>query len=328
MMVKVAVGVPVYNGAKYLRECLDSILKQTYVDWFCVINDNCSTDNTQEIANEYINIDYRFLYFRNDVFLEAIENWNRTFQLTINLNPKYFKYIPADDWIFPNYLEEMVLLMENNPKTGICSSFRLDDVRVRGSNLNIYEGPVYDGKRVLLKEITSSLSICGSLNSVLYRFSVLKQLASFPNINNQANIHADRELSHDVMEISDVGFIFKVLSYIRRHNETGTSFAKRHNTYLLGSYITRSKRILLFPEIEKYLKNKRKAYSYFIFKSFILGKLDTISWHLSRIDKKFTIWEYLAGILVYNPFFIFLKKLTPFQRKKIDHTGYESYGWD
>ena len=65
----ISIVLPVYNGEKYLRESIDSILSQTYQNWELLILDDCSTDGTARIASEYAEGDKRVRYFRNEVNL-------------------------------------------------------------------------------------------------------------------------------------------------------------------------------------------------------------------------------------------------------------------
>ena len=55
----VSIVLPTYNGAKYIRESLDSILAQTFQDWELIIVNDCSTDETPQIAAEYAQKDER-----------------------------------------------------------------------------------------------------------------------------------------------------------------------------------------------------------------------------------------------------------------------------
>ena len=98
----VAIGVPVYNGEKYLEECLNSILNQTYKNWECVIVNNQSTDNSVKIAEKLTKIDQRFKLITHPEFVDVTSNFNNT--LKYSKEGIYFKVVCADDWLFPEYL--------------------------------------------------------------------------------------------------------------------------------------------------------------------------------------------------------------------------------
>src|SRR5512146_3249684 len=103
----VSVVTPVFNGEKYLRECVDSVLAQTYTNWHYVIVNNCSTDRTLEIAQEYAARDSRIRVVNNREFVGVDANHNNAFR-EISPDSKYCKVVAADDWIFPECLERMV----------------------------------------------------------------------------------------------------------------------------------------------------------------------------------------------------------------------------
>src|SRR5687767_11052901 len=78
---KVSIGMPVYNGANYIRRSIRSILDQDYRNLELVISDNASTDETEAICREMAATDDRIRYFRNEVNLGAAKNYNRVFEL-------------------------------------------------------------------------------------------------------------------------------------------------------------------------------------------------------------------------------------------------------
>ncbi len=88
----VSIGIPVYNGGKYLEETLDSILNQTFTDFEVIVSDNASTDNTREIVEAYAAKDPRVRYYRNAENIGAAPNYNRTFELS---RGKYFRLARA-----------------------------------------------------------------------------------------------------------------------------------------------------------------------------------------------------------------------------------------
>jgi glycosyltransferase involved in cell wall biosynthesis len=90
----VSIGLPVYNGARFLEQALDSLLGQSYADFELIISDNASTDNTEEICRNYAARDVRVRYFRNGMNVGVGRNFNRVFKLS---SGQYFKWASADD---------------------------------------------------------------------------------------------------------------------------------------------------------------------------------------------------------------------------------------
>src|SRR5947209_4731653 len=121
----VSVVIPVYNGADYLRECIESVLAQTYRNWDCTIVDNCSTDSTPAIANEYAEKDRRVKVARNQRLLPIIENHNHTIR-QISAVSKYCKMLFADDWLYPSCIEQMVSLAEKHKPVGLVGGYTMD----------------------------------------------------------------------------------------------------------------------------------------------------------------------------------------------------------
>ena len=74
-MPLISVVVPCYNQAQYLDECLQSVLDQTYTDWECIIVNDGSPDNTEEIAKNWVEKDARFRYlFKENGGLSSARN--------------------------------------------------------------------------------------------------------------------------------------------------------------------------------------------------------------------------------------------------------------
>src|SRR4051812_42168094 len=91
-MSVVSIVTPAYNEENYLRECIESVLSQTYQDWNYTIVDNCSDDGTHEIAASYAKRDARIQVIRNDRTVSAIDNHNIAFR-AISKDCKYCKLI-------------------------------------------------------------------------------------------------------------------------------------------------------------------------------------------------------------------------------------------
>jgi len=91
---EVSIGLPVYNGEKYLTNALNRLLGQEFSDFELIISDNASTDGTQDICRLFAGKDRRIRYFRNEKNIGLAANHNRTFELS---NGKYFKWAAHDD---------------------------------------------------------------------------------------------------------------------------------------------------------------------------------------------------------------------------------------
>jgi glycosyltransferase involved in cell wall biosynthesis len=107
-----SVGVPVYNGERYLRATLDSILAQTVSDLELIISDNASTDGTEAICRGYAEADPRIRYTRLDSNIGAARNYARVFALA---SGDFFKWNNADDPIGPTFVERCLEVLRRDP---------------------------------------------------------------------------------------------------------------------------------------------------------------------------------------------------------------------
>lgn len=105
----VSVGMPVYNGERFIREAMDSILGQTFRDFELIVCDNASTDRTAEIVRAYAARDPRIRYERNDRNRGAAYSYNR---VTALARGKYIRHAAHDDVLAPQNLERCVALLE------------------------------------------------------------------------------------------------------------------------------------------------------------------------------------------------------------------------
>lgn len=97
----VSIIVPVYNTEEYIRQCLDSILNQTYQNFECLLINDGSSDNSSDICREYVAKDTRFRYFKKENGgVSSARN------LGIELSEgDYTTFIDSDDWVDSDYLE-------------------------------------------------------------------------------------------------------------------------------------------------------------------------------------------------------------------------------
>ncbi len=134
----VSIGLPVFNGERYLDEAIRSVLTQTLDDLELVICDNASTDRTAEICRDWAARDGRIRYFRNERNLGAAPNYNRTFQES---RGRYFKWLAHDDRLRPGYLAATVAVLEADPSVVLCNT-TVDYVDEHGAFIATYRTPL------------------------------------------------------------------------------------------------------------------------------------------------------------------------------------------
>mgnify|MGYP004703445353 CR=1 FL=1 len=114
----ISIVIPAYNAEPFLKECIDSIIVQTYPFFEVLIIENCSTDLTLKIANSYIQVDNRIKVFSN---VEKGAAKARNIGID-NSKGKYLTFVDADDKITPDYLESLIKGIQlNNADISICS---------------------------------------------------------------------------------------------------------------------------------------------------------------------------------------------------------------
>ena len=106
------VGVPVYNGAKYLTAAVESVLAQSFDDFELIISDNASTDATEAISRGFAASDRRVTYRRNVKNVGLSGNLNLLVPLA---RGRLFKWATADDVLRPGYLERCVAALDADP---------------------------------------------------------------------------------------------------------------------------------------------------------------------------------------------------------------------
>ena len=112
-MSKVSIVLPCYNGEKYLRESINSIIKQTYKDWELIIVDDCSTDKTLEIANEYMQNDSRIKVIHNESNCKLPRSLNIGFE---NATGEFLSWTSDDNIYYPQAIQTMVDALEREQR--------------------------------------------------------------------------------------------------------------------------------------------------------------------------------------------------------------------
>lgn len=117
---KVAIIIPTFNSAKYVREALDSLIAQTMTDWEAIVIDNFSTDSTVEIVASYTDDRIKLMSFANHGVIAASRNYG-----IINSKSKYIAFLDSDDLWYAAKLEKCINFLESEKIFGmVCHGLK------------------------------------------------------------------------------------------------------------------------------------------------------------------------------------------------------------
>ena len=222
----VSVVTPVHNGDAYLRECIESVLAQTYVHWEHTIVNNCSSDRTVAIASEYAAKDPRIRIWDSETFVRVEQNYNNAFR-QVSPASKYCKVVASDDWLAPECLEKMVGLAERHPNVAIVGAYGLAGASVMWQGLP-HQSTVVTGRELCRAQLLGGPYVFGTATSLLFRSDIVRSRHAF---FNEANLHCDSEACLEFLEHNDFGFVHQVLTFQGVREDSLTSFSERMQTY-------------------------------------------------------------------------------------------------
>ncbi len=221
---RVSIAIPVYNGARTIRACLESALAQTYEQTEIVIVDNASTDETVAIVESYD--DPRIRLHRNPRNLGFQRNTNRSIELS---SGEFVKPLHADDRLLPGCVERMLELFEAHERVGLVFAPRqieLSHPTDAGQRqwLEVYGRPdrnfsslqrVNDGRSLLREWLRGGIADnwVGEPSSMMLRRSSLERVGL---VNLRVGTLSDVDLTVRLMVHYDIGFLDEELSVFRR----------------------------------------------------------------------------------------------------------------
>lgn len=132
-MISISVIIPVYNGEKYIKRCVESVKNQTFNNWEIILIDDGSKDKTGEICDKYVAEDAR---------IKVIHKHNEGVSLARNIGidkakGDYVTFIDCDDWIDNNFFKEAAIFLEKNSMDILITGFVFNK---NGISKNIFNG--------------------------------------------------------------------------------------------------------------------------------------------------------------------------------------------
>jgi glycosyltransferase involved in cell wall biosynthesis len=211
----VSVVTPFHNTAKYLAQCIESVLGQSYSNLEYILVDNCSTDGSGDIAEAYARRDPRIRLVHRSVLLPQVQNYNAALT-EISARSEYCKITQADDFLLPDCLRLMVEAFERSESIGLVGAYDLKANVVRGSGFPFRDAP-FSGKEVAQLYLRSAVFVFGSPTSVMFRSSLVREQVPF---YEESCLHEDTEKCMQILERWDFGFVYQVLAFLRSDNES------------------------------------------------------------------------------------------------------------
>jgi len=230
-MPKVSVIVPNYNHAKYLRQRIDSILNQTFQDFEVLILDDCSTDDSVSVINEYEGKrdNLRIILNKTNSGSPFLQ-WQKGIALA---KGEWIWIAESDDLAQPEFLETMLSYSRNNLGVIACESHIIDEQGIVTGNTKswtsrneAYYGVVKNGLEFCAKELVFTCSIPNA-SAVLFKNTPLL---------SEINYTASRKFGDwifwfGLLMKSDVLFVSKELNSFRKHGQNATPTEQNYKLY-------------------------------------------------------------------------------------------------
>lgn len=282
-MIKLSVIVPVYNVEKYLKECLDSILKQTLNDIEIICVNDGSTDSSLAILNDYA---------QNDSRVKVIDKPNSGYGHTMNAGisvaqGEYIGIIESDDFISENMFEDLYALAKDY------------DADVAKSNwFHYFSKDNSSNKRYKISKSRAFKLLNGLKNKFLLRMSPSVWSAIYRKDFLAAN--NIKFLETPGASFQDISFSFKVYALAKRVVLTDKAYLYYRQDNEGSSVNNKSKVYCIcdeYKEIENFL-NEHAPLKPVLVSQMNINQFNSYEWNLYRLDEKFRLEfvEYFAGV--------------------------------
>jgi glycosyltransferase involved in cell wall biosynthesis len=214
----VAIITPVYNGEAYLKAAMQSVQKQTYSNIVHIVLDNCSTDGTPAIIEQFRNQRVKLISARNDELVPICENWNRALRMA-PAETAYAKILCADDLIRSDCISRFVAVAESDQEIEVVLSHDIFFAEnVHRANLPS-DSTVFDGIAVMRAAMNDSI------NWLPYHHLFIR----LHDYDRSAPIFVERPIFFDAVAVlsrlrrGKLAYLHEPLVYTRWHKDSETS---------------------------------------------------------------------------------------------------------
>lgn len=226
-MPKVSICLPVFNGEKYLRQAIESVLAQSHANFELLIADDCSTDSTAEVCSHYVELDSRIVYWRNSENLGLFANYNECMS---RISGDYVKLFAQDDLLHPAIVAKQLRVLKENSNVSLVNCARTK-IGSDGNSLSSQTAldkkcqQPYDGDTILPREqiiasvLRERINCLGEPSSMMFRSdcAALKFNTNFEQLG-------DLEYAFRILSNGDWYFISTPLCSFRVHSDGMSAF--------------------------------------------------------------------------------------------------------
>lgn len=223
---RVSILIPVYNRERYIYDCVESALNQTYSNLEIIIVDNCSTDNTWRICQDLACRDSRIRTFRNDTNIGPVRNWKRCID---EATGEYGKILWSDDKIAPDFLEKTISFFHTTEDVGFVFTqpeIFNDDTNKKNSKYFIGKTNTYSTDKYI-NDVLFGDDIPVSPGCALFKMVDLRQNLVIDVPNKAGSDFAMHAIGNDLLiflliarHYSKFAFVNEKLSFFRAHSDS------------------------------------------------------------------------------------------------------------
>jgi glycosyltransferase involved in cell wall biosynthesis len=226
---EISVIIPNYNHAGYLRQRIDSVLNQTYVDFELIILDDCSTDNSKEIIEQYRgNKKISHIIYNEKNSGSVFFQWEKGLALA---KGKYIWIAESDDWAEARFLELLTEQISKHENIGIacCGSNWVDDAGKTGEDRSRYYDSFFlDGKQEVKNVLVKYNSIPNASSALVRRDLALKHIHNL----HEYKSCGDWILYVRILQESNLYFLKDKLNNFRWYHNNVSNRAKQEGKWL------------------------------------------------------------------------------------------------
>lgn len=243
---KISIILPCYNGADMLDGAIESIQNQTFKDWELIIVNDCSTDNTLEVANAYAAKDERIRVFSNEQNSKLPATLNHGFR---EARGEYWTWTSDDNLLLPNFCEEMSRYLDEHPEVG----FVVGDEYIIDADGNII------GESIKPDNIRPQLPLNNYVGATfMYRREIAQQMGEY---RTDLFLVEDYEYWLRMSLQTDMGHVNKTL-YKYRHHSKSLSATRKHD---VQERLVRM-RLMYRTQVEQLLQNDPRSLRLFYYR--------------------------------------------------------------